>query len=141
MEKIISLVKNWIRKAENDIKTAEDEIKTEDPATDTICFHAQQCVEKYLKAFLILNQKQFRKTHNIAKLIELCKEIDGDFDKIYSYGATSLTDYAVKFRYGEEFYFPSIEEAKEAIEIANKVKEFVKKKLKEKAADLRLESK
>jgi HEPN domain-containing protein len=47
------LIKNWIAKAESDLKTAEDELSTEKPATDTICFHAQQCVEKYLKAYLI----------------------------------------------------------------------------------------
>ncbi len=40
-----------------------------------------------------------------------------------------LTDYAVVVRYGEEFYFPSLEETKEAIEIAEKVKDFVLNKL------------
>ena len=39
-------VKKWIHKAENDLKIARDEIHAEDPATDAICFHAQQCVEK-----------------------------------------------------------------------------------------------
>lgn len=44
-------VKSWILKAESDLKTAKDELATPKPATDTVCFHAQQCVEKYLKAF------------------------------------------------------------------------------------------
>jgi len=44
------------------------------PVTDAICFHAQQCGEKYLKPF--------RKTQNIAELIEFCAEIDGDFQKL-----------------------------------------------------------
>jgi HEPN domain-containing protein len=67
------IVLKWIKKAENDLKTAKDEIEVYNPATDTICFHAQQCVEKYLKAYLFFHQKYFRKTHNIAELIELCK--------------------------------------------------------------------
>jgi len=46
-------VRKWILKAENDLKIARDEIQTKEPATDAICFHAQQCVEKYLKAFLV----------------------------------------------------------------------------------------
>ncbi len=43
----------WIRRAENDLKTGKDELATEEPATDTVCFHMQQCCEKYLKAFLM----------------------------------------------------------------------------------------
>jgi HEPN domain-containing protein len=54
MKKKIELVKMWMRKADNDLKTAKDELNTEEPATDTICFHAQQCAEKYLKAFLLI---------------------------------------------------------------------------------------
>ncbi len=107
-------------------------LATQEPATDTVCFHSQQCVEKYLKAYLVLHQKYFKKTHNIAKLIELCKEIDKDFEELYRFGASNLIDYAVEIRYGEEFYFPSKEEAEETIKIAEKVKEFIKKKLGEK---------
>lgn len=128
-EEIKILVKGWIAKAENDLKIAQDEIKTENPATDAICFHAQQCVEKYLKAYLIFNQKHYKKTHNIARLIELCKEITPDFEFLYTINAHNLINYAVEIRYGEEFYFPTVEEAKEAIEIAGKVRKFVRKKL------------
>ena len=46
------VVKNWILKANNDLKTGKDEMETDEPATDTICFHMQQCVEKYLKGYL-----------------------------------------------------------------------------------------
>ncbi|MDI6734650.1 MAG: HEPN domain-containing protein [bacterium] len=126
------LIKNWIKRAESDIKTAKDEINTAEPATDTICFHAQQCVEKYLKSYLTLHQKHFMKTHNIAKLIELCKEIDLDFDLLNQLNVVELTEYAVEMRYVEEFYFPTVEEAEEAIEIAEKVKEFVLEKFKNK---------
>jgi HEPN domain-containing protein len=117
---IDDIVLNWIKKAESDLKTAKDEIQTENPATDTICFHSQQCIEKFLR---------FGKTHNIAELIELCKEIDEDFEKLYDIKAESLTPYAVEIRYPDELYFPSLEEAKEAIKIAEEVKSFVIEKL------------
>ncbi|RKZ26855.1 DNA-binding protein [bacterium] len=123
------LVQRWIKKAENDLKTARDELNTEDPATDTVCFHAQQTVEKYLKAFLIFHEKEYRKTHNIAELIELCREIDGDFEYLYELKAEELTIYATDVRYPDDFYMPSKEEAHEAVKIAEKVKEFVRKKL------------
>jgi HEPN domain-containing protein len=117
---IDDIVLNWIKKAESDLKTAKDEIQTENPAEDTICFQGQQCIEKFLR---------FGKTHNIAELIELCKEIDEDFEKLYDIKAESLTPYAVEIRYPDEFYFPSLEEAKEAIKIAEEVKSFVIEKL------------
>ncbi|MEO0156667.1 MAG: HEPN domain-containing protein, partial [candidate division WOR-3 bacterium] len=125
-------VRNWIAKAESDLKIGKDEIKTEKPATDAVCFHMQQCVEKYLKAYIIYCGREFRKTHDIAELIELCAEIDLEFKELQKTGAIELTDYAVEIRYGEEFYFPTLDEAKEAVEICEKVKEFVVSKLKAK---------
>jgi len=53
-------VKKWITKAESDLKIGKDEMLTDRPATDAFCFHVQQCVEKYLKAFLIFNGKEIR---------------------------------------------------------------------------------
>jgi len=65
------VARRWVQKAENDLKIAIDELQTENPANDMVCFHLQQCVEKYLKAFLTLHNQHFRKTHDIAELIEL----------------------------------------------------------------------
>ena len=31
-----------------------------DCPTDTVCFHAQQCAEKYLKALLVLRELEFQ---------------------------------------------------------------------------------
>ncbi|MGC8767443.1 MAG: HEPN domain-containing protein [Brevinematia bacterium] len=130
------IVLNWIKKAENDLKTAKDEMVAHSPATDTVCFHAQQCVEKYLKAYLVLHQKYFRKTHNVAELIELCKEVDQDFNKLYDLKVENLTPYATEIRYPEDFYIPSEEEAKEAVEIAEKAKSFILEKLKKEGLDI-----
>ena len=124
-------IKKWILKAENDLKIAKDEMLTENPATDAICFHAQQCVEKYLKAYLISKDKEISKTHDILFLIKQCLLIDNEFNYLLELNADSLTSYAVEIRYPEEFYFPSLEEAKEAIEICEKVKQFVINKFKE----------
>jgi len=50
----IDLTKLWIKKAENDLITAKDSLNIKPvPPLDTICFHAQQCAEKYLKGFLL----------------------------------------------------------------------------------------
>ena len=129
-------VRNWIAKAESDLKIGKDEMLTEGPATDAVCFHMQQCIEKYLKAYLIFNGKEIRKTHDIAELISNCSEIDESFKTLLKPDIVKLTDYAVEIRYGEDFYFPSVDEAKEAIEICEKVIEFTMNKLKEKGFEI-----
>jgi len=53
-------VKLWCIKADNDLKAGKDEFATERPATDTVCFHMQQCAEKYLKAFLTQVRQNFQ---------------------------------------------------------------------------------
>ncbi|MEJ5284683.1 MAG: HEPN domain-containing protein [Brevinematia bacterium] len=123
------IVKKWITKAENDLNSAKNLIETKKPITDSICFHSQQCVEKYLKAFLTFHHKPFRKTHDIAELIENCKEIDPEFENLYDINIDNLTIYAVELRYPDDFYIPTLQEAKEALEMAEKTREFVLEKL------------
>ncbi|GBC92848.1 hypothetical protein HRbin15_01325 [bacterium HR15] len=125
-------VRNWIRKAENDLKIGKDEMSVGDPVTDMVCFHMQQCVEKYLKAFLIFHGKEYPKTHRIAVLVGLCSQIDPEFQTLMDWEVDRLSRYATTLRYGEEFYTPSLEETREAIELAEKTKAFVLTRLKEK---------
>ncbi|MEA3476430.1 MAG: HEPN domain-containing protein [Candidatus Cloacimonadota bacterium] len=127
-EVIKDLVNKWIKKAEKDLLTAERELSFEDPITDTICFHCQQSIEKYLKAFLVYHQIYFPKTHRIMDLIELCATKDPSFkDELQD--ADNLTDYAVELRYPDVSFEPEIEDANEAFEIAKKIKEFVLNKI------------
>ncbi|MEM5830450.1 MAG: HEPN domain-containing protein [Candidatus Aenigmatarchaeota archaeon] len=120
-------VKEWIEKAETDLRVAKTLLKLNE-ASWVIAFHAQQAVEKFLKAFLVFHNKPFRKTHDIKELLDLCIEIDEEFKKLEDLGVEYLTEYATNLKY-PHFYEPTEEEAKEAIEIAEKVKEFVLKKL------------
>ena len=127
-EIIKDLVNKWIKKAEKDLLTAERELSFEDPITDTVCFHCQQTVEKYLKAFLVYHQIYFPKTHRIMDLLELCATKDSSFkDELED--ADNLTDYAVEIRYPDVWLEPEIEDAKEAFEIAKKVKKIVLNKI------------
>jgi len=126
-------VKDWIIKAESDLKTGKDEVATENPATDAICFHMQQCAEKYLKAYIIFNGKEIRKTHNIAEIIRNCIEIEPEFQQLFEIKAQILTGFAIEFRYPGDVLFPSLQETNEAIEIAEKIKSFVLEKLKGKS--------
>jgi len=125
-------VRNWITKAESDLKIAKDEMVTDDPVTDMVCFHIQQFCEKYLKIFLIFHGKEYPRTHDLAAITDQCAKIDPDFQTLMGWALGDLTEYAVGIRYSETFYLPPIDEAKQAIELAEKVKSFVLKKLEEK---------
>lgn len=105
-------IENWIFLAEGDLKIAKDELNMPAPFTNAICFHSQQCVEKYLKAYLLLVGKPFGKTHDIALLIELCNEEDKEFVNLYNIHANKLTRYAVEIRYPDDFYLPSMRKQK-----------------------------
>ena len=130
-------IKRWLIKAINDYKSAQKLLSQpeEEIITDTACFHCQQAVEKMLKAFLLNYNIEFGKTHSIEYLIKLCSKIDKEFEKLYEI-IEGLTEYAIDVRYPDEFYIPSIEEAKEAFDTATKVKEFVLRKLKINEKDL-----
>ncbi len=66
---VITVVREWLAKAENDLLTATHTLTLgADCPTDTVCFHAQQCVEKYIKALLVFRATAFPQTHNIHVL-------------------------------------------------------------------------
>ncbi|NUO09630.1 MAG: HEPN domain-containing protein [Candidatus Brocadia sp.] len=123
------LVNQWIKIAERDLLTAKQGLEANEIVTDTVCFHCQQAAEKYLKAFLVQEQVEFSKTHNIMSLLNLCSSADKSFKEQLP-EADNLTDYAVEIRYPDDWYEPTLEETKQAYEIALKVKNFVLKKLK-----------
>ena len=68
----LDVVRGWIEKAENDLTNAAHTLTLEDNCPyDTVCFHAQQCAEKYLKALLALRRIPFPKIHDLAELVLL----------------------------------------------------------------------
>jgi HEPN domain-containing protein len=53
----VSLLNEWIAKAEADDKSALAlQRRRKEPLPDIVCYHCQQCVEKYLKAYLSSGQ-------------------------------------------------------------------------------------
>src|SRR5574339_749024 len=73
----------WVSKAEGDFLTAGRELRArKSPNYDAVCFHAQQCAEKYLKAVLQENERNIPKIHNLIELMLLCEEIDSSFEML-----------------------------------------------------------
>lgn len=123
-----TLVSSWLNKAKKDLLSARHELSFKDAVTETVCFHCQQAVEKYLKAYLVYLGIPFTKTHEIGELITKCESKDKEISKLKE-EADKLTDYAVEVRYPDELYEPTLKEAKEAFEIAMKIKEFIQNKI------------
>lgn len=124
----LSVVKLWFKKANSDLKNIENNLKSNGPPTDTICFHAQQAIEKYIKGALIYFGKHITKTYDLVNLLtaitEYISELEDLEDEFHE-----ITRYGVEVRYPDIFYEPSLEEAKEAYKTALKVKEVVLRKI------------
>lgn len=84
-----------------------------------LCFHAQQAVEKGIKAVLIHYGIEFRKVHDIDYLLTLLpSEAPLPPDKE---GIVSLTSYAVMLRYPSDYEDVTKEAHQEAIDTAEAV--------------------
>lgn len=95
------VTEEWIAKAEGDLASACREYRARKmPNYDSACFHAQQCIEKYLKAYLQEHDRTFGKTHDLVQLLDLVPQ-DLGLDSLRSAMAI-LSSYAVKFRYPGE---------------------------------------
>jgi len=122
------LINSWMNKANKDLLSAQHELSFPDSVTETVCFHCQQAVEKYLKAYLVHCGASFTKTHEIGELITKCENRDSEIS-VFKEEADKLTDYAIEIRYPDDWYEPTLEEAREAFEIATKIKEFIQNKI------------
>ena len=114
----------WVAKAEADLTNAVHTLKL-GPAcpTDTVCFHAQQCAEKYLKAYLVWKSVPFRKTHELEELVGLMPRdlrpgLSGE-------QLALLTEYAVGPRYPGWREVP-LSEARHAVAAARRLRKHVR---------------
>ena len=72
----------WIRKAEGDFRSMHTEMDSSDPNFDDVCFHAQQCTEKLLKAIMIEYSVSFPKIHDLRKLVNLVIPLYPDLEDL-----------------------------------------------------------
>lgn len=115
-------VMQWVAYADDDLRLAKNTLETmkEDCPYHLVAYHAQQCVEKYLKAYLVYSCIDFPYTHDIFQLIQLFGKKAKWIEKIQD--AKDLTIYAVSARYPEEDDKVTKEEAYQAISVASNVK-------------------
>lgn len=110
---------DWLRHARSDLAVAGGP-KTADILLETLCFHAQQTVEKSVKAVLLFYGIKFPYTHNIARLITLLVDSGIPWPKELN-EASRLTEYAVEMRYPGPMDIVTGEEYRQTVAIAEKV--------------------
>lgn len=89
----------WVSKAEADWTMARREMRArKDPSYDGVCFHSQQCAEKYLKARLEEGGIAFSKTHNLIALLALVLPVEPLWIVLHP-RLNALNTFAVIYRY------------------------------------------
>ena len=121
------LTLEWAKKADDDLTIAGRELRVrKSPVYDAVCFHAQQCAEKYLKAFLQESDREIPKIHNLIELLKLCTEIDASLGLLQ-------TDLWMPERYAVRVRYPGVsaekEEAQAAYKVAKTIRDFVSQRL------------
>ncbi len=127
---ITAVVRGWVEKAENDLRTAEYVLgMEEDCPTDAVCFHCQQCAEKYLKALLVSCGIAFPKTHDLVVLVNLlgkeCR-LELNIEDVQP-----LNRYSVEARYPGDWDPIDMPEALEAARMARGVRDAARRLLPE----------
>ena len=118
------LVREWLKKADDDIGLAEHLLSERSVFANAIAFHSQQAAEKYLKAFLVWREVEFPKTHDLDELLDLVQTVNEHL-------AASLRDVIVLTPYGAEFRYPADrldatpDQPRQAVVLARKARDAV----------------
>ena len=118
---IIHVVRQWVQKAEEDLITAEHTLTLlERCPFATICFHAQQCVEKYLKALLTLHAVPFPRSHDLPGIHALLPDqvvLEVSLDEL-----RDLNRFSVESRYPGDWDPITRQEAENAVASARRIR-------------------
>jgi HEPN domain-containing protein len=108
----------WLRYAQEDLDSAET-LARSDGYPRQICWLSQQCVEKALKAVLVLLQIDFPRTHDLDVLLNLIPE-DWTVKAEHS-SLAELSEWAVEARYPGNWPEASDTDAEAALAQATRV--------------------
>ena len=127
-ERTLQVVAGWVQKGENDLKNAALALRAGRACpADTVAFHAQQCIEKYVKALLTLREIDLPKIHDVEELLALAgleqkAGLSVEQQRL-------LTAYATVTRYPGDDDPVSVVEARRAVALARRVRAVVWKQL------------
>lgn len=114
----------WIIKGDHDLGTAKITFLHIPEYMDTVTFHCQQAVEKYLKSYLLFLSVPFKFTHDLVYLLDLICQKDDEFKNQYNTLA-ELQSYSVEVRYPNEIIFLTKEKVESALITAKEVRDLI----------------
>jgi HEPN domain-containing protein len=118
------LVRRWIAKAEED-RAVTKRLPYDDPCClAPLAYHAHQCAEKLLKAFLVQHEIEFPWTHDLDELLDLIAGVDSSLAESLRFAA-DLTPYSSDTRYPTDSPELTIDEVKRAVALAEKTREAI----------------
>ncbi len=113
-------VQEWVAKAEDDWRVAQRELAADPhPSFDAACFHAQQCVEKLMKAVLIHRQVLVPRTHDLVALSRLLQPLESAW-RWDDAELEELNRGAVAYRYPGDF--ANLEDAVESLRLCESLR-------------------
>lgn len=121
---IAKLHENWLQFAFDDLCSAE--ILLTANILNMVCFHAQQCAEKALKAVLAARRQPIPRSHNLIRLRQRAEEALGFGIDIDAEALRFLNDIYLDSRYPQELGLlpeglPGLSEAHKALTEARKI--------------------
>jgi HEPN domain-containing protein len=92
----------WVAKAEGDFADAQRGYRARThPNPDGVCFHVQQCLEKYLKARLVEAGVSFPKSHDLGRILDLIVPLEPLWEA-WRRDFNLIASFAVEYRYPGE---------------------------------------
>ena len=125
----IEIVQEWLAKADEDFEFARVNFVEGKSFFPQICFHFQQATEKYLKAYIIANELEFLKIHDLPLLLKMCLSRDPSFEQLRE-DCEYLTTFYVDTRY--PVHWPtqfSQQETQKTFKASERIPSFIKNKL------------
>ncbi len=123
-EVIRNFVQQWLNKAEGDLAAAEILLASEVHDYFPCAFHCQQAAEKFLKAYLVRHQIEFRKTHDLDQLLRLASQAEPALqEELASCGW--LSPFGVEFRYPGDYPEVNWATAQYALTQAKRVRQVI----------------
>lgn len=96
----LDLARGLLRRARDDLVAVRELAENPRVADSVVGFHAQQAVEKDLKAVLAGHGVDFERTHDLDRLVDLL-ETTGTALPVDVDAVSGLTDFAVSMRYDD----------------------------------------
>ena len=119
MSEHLEVVRQWVEKAEHDLLNIRNNLAASDIPWDTVCFHAQQCAEKYLKALLVCRRVEVLRTHDLRLSLQRVPTdllLAVDVSRVLR-----LNRYTIEARYPGDWEPITPQEGESAVAIAQEV--------------------